>query len=129
GRAGSSEPRVEFAQRVGTYQLEHEIGMREYKTLDEARAVWGDLADQYWTGKSYDHEKELAGRTDPSTETYASISGATGDTTYFGSALVKSDKGIIVGTGYDKQGVRLNLGHRFSDALELNLSTNVVHSV
>jgi TonB-dependent starch-binding outer membrane protein SusC len=129
GRAGSSEPRVELSQRLGTYQLEHEIGMREYKTLDEARAVWGSLADQYWTGKSFDHEKELAGRTDPSTETYASISGATNDTTYFGSALVKSDKGIIIGTGYDKQGVRLNLGHRFSDALELNVSSNVVHSL
>jgi len=129
GRAGSAEPRMTFTQRVGTYQLEHELGMREYKTLEEARDVWHELADQYWTGKTYDHEKELAGRTDPSTETYASISGATGDTTYFASALVKGDKGIILGTGYDKQGVRLNLGHNFGDAVELNVTTNMIHSL
>ncbi|HEY8209370.1 MAG TPA: TonB-dependent receptor plug domain-containing protein, partial [Myxococcaceae bacterium] len=127
--AGGGQPRVEFAQRVGTYMLENKLGMRTYATLDEARAVWGSLADQYWTGKTYDHERELAGRVDPSTETYASISGAAGDTTYFGSALVKGDKGIILGTGYDKQGARLNLGHRFGDSLELNMSTNVIHSL
>ncbi|HVE85251.1 MAG TPA: SusC/RagA family TonB-linked outer membrane protein, partial [Myxococcales bacterium] len=56
-------------------------------------------------------------------------SGAAGATTYYASGILKGDKGIISGTGYDKQGLRLNLDRRLGDALELSLGTNVLHTL
>jgi TonB-linked SusC/RagA family outer membrane protein len=129
GRTGG-EPRVELAQRFGTYQLSHQLGARRFTSAAEAQAAFGAAAAQHYVdGVVYDHEKQLAGRSDLSTETFASLSGSAGNTTYYASALVKGDKGIIINTGYDKQALRLNLGHRFSEDLEVQLSSNLIHTL
>ncbi|HVE82610.1 MAG TPA: SusC/RagA family TonB-linked outer membrane protein, partial [Myxococcales bacterium] len=139
-----TDTRVELTQRFGTYQISKEMPTRTFTSEQEAVDVWGDVAKQYWEsggdpqrtypsgtpqGQSFDHQRQLAGRSDLSMETNASLSGSTGDTSYYFSTLVKSDKGVVINTGYDKQSARLNLNHKFSDALDLQLSTNVVHSL
>jgi TonB-linked SusC/RagA family outer membrane protein len=124
------QPRVDLTQRLGVYQLANKLGARQFETLEEAVAVHGDLAkDHYVPGRIYDHEQQLAGRQDLSHETLASFSGATGDTRYFASALVKNDEGIIANTGYEKQSFRLNLSHAFSDAFEISTNANLIHSL
>jgi TonB-dependent starch-binding outer membrane protein SusC len=130
-RAGTgSEPRVELAQRFGTYMLAKKNGVRAYGSVDDAVDAWGEEArDFYVQGRVFDHEEQLAGRRDLSTETYASFSGSTGDTSYFASGMVKSDKGIVINTGYDKQSARLNVNHRFGENLEVQLSSNILHSL
>nr|WP_254626662.1 SusC/RagA family TonB-linked outer membrane protein [Myxococcus sp. CA039A] len=127
GRAG--EPKFEITQRVGMYTLANKLGSRRFETVEEAVEQFGPNAAQYYTGKTYDHEAKLAGRRDLSTETLASVSGASGSTKYFASAMLRSDEGIIANTGYDKQSFRLNLGQSLGDAVDINVATNLIHTL
>ncbi|ATB28757.1 SusC/RagA family TonB-linked outer membrane protein [Melittangium boletus] len=128
GRAGAA-PKVDVTQRLGMYTLMNKLGARRVGSLDEAIAAFGPkAADYYVPGRYYDHEQQLAGRKDLSYETLASVSGAAGDTRYFVSAQVKDDKGIIANTGYQKQSFRLNLGQKLGPDIEVNASTNLVHT-
>jgi TonB-linked SusC/RagA family outer membrane protein len=129
GRAGT-EPRVDITQRVGLYTLANKIGARRFTSEEEAVAAFGEPAREYFQqGRFFDHEAELASRRDLSAETVASVSGAVNDTRYFGSALIKDDNGIIGNTGYEKQSFRLNVGQKFGDRVDVNVSGNLVHSL
>lgn len=129
GREGS-EPQVNLTQRLGMYTLANKIGSRQFNSLDEAVAAWGPQAAQYYQpGVTYDHEAELAGRRDLSYETIASVNGMSGNTRYFASAMAKDDKGIITNTGYQKQSFRLNLGQKLGDSVEVNIATNLLHTL
>lgn len=128
GRAGA--PRIDVTQRVGVYSLANKIGTRRFETLEEAQEAFGEAAAQYYVpGRTYDHEAALSGRRDLSTETLASVSGAVGDTRYFASAMVKNDEGIMANTGYEKQSFRLNLGQKLGDTVEINVATNLLHTL
>lgn len=126
GRAGSAA-RVELAQRVGFYALSKKLGLRRFTSAEEAESVFAG-GGAAWTPNFYDHEQELAGRVAPSFETVASVSGGGDRTTYFLSGLVKGDQGIIQNTGYDKQSLRINLGQRFGDRLDVNVGANLLHT-
>ena len=143
---GTATPRLELAQRFGTYHISKKLPVRTFGTFAEAYSVWGPIAcpagspvdvngdpdcsaDQRAPPGPFDHQEQLAGRSELSTETYASLAGGAGDTSYFASVLMKGDKGVVLNTGYDKQSARLNLSHKFSDALEAQISSNVIHSL
>ncbi|HEX8697716.1 MAG TPA: SusC/RagA family TonB-linked outer membrane protein [Myxococcaceae bacterium] len=142
GRAGT-EPRVDITQRVGLYTLANKLGSRTFNSEEEVIARFGGETNEdgspnlvgqkaleaFRQGKRFDHEAQLAGKRTPSTETVASVSGAIGDTRYFGSALIKDDNGIIGRTGYEKQSFRLNLGQKFGERVDVNASANLVHSL
>ncbi|QRK09709.1 SusC/RagA family TonB-linked outer membrane protein [Archangium violaceum] len=128
GKAGA--PKVDVTQRVGMYSLSNTLGSRVFRTREEVVERYGEeVAAQYWTGKTFDQEKLLAGRRDLSYETLASVSGTAGDTRYFASAMVKDDKGIIENTGYQKQSFRLNLGQKLGSDIEVNANANLVHTL
>jgi TonB-linked SusC/RagA family outer membrane protein len=128
GRAG--EPRVDITQRVGIYSLSNKMGSRVFEDVEEAVAQFGEKARQYYTPNTFfDHEQLVAGRSDLSTETLASMSGQAGNTRYFVSGLVKNDEGVVNNTGYEKQGLRLNLTQQLGEALEVNATANLLHSL
>ncbi|HYO65851.1 MAG TPA: SusC/RagA family TonB-linked outer membrane protein [Archangium sp.] len=128
GKAGA--PRVDVTQRVGMYSLSNTLGSRAFNSREEVVARYGEaVAAQHWTGKTFNQEALLAGRRDVSYETLASVSGTSGDTRYFASAMVKDDKGIIQNTGYQKQSFRLNLGQKLGTDFEVNASANLVHTL
>nr|WP_244172301.1 SusC/RagA family TonB-linked outer membrane protein [Myxococcus virescens] len=129
-RGRSSEPQFEVTQRLGMYTLANKLGTRRFNSAEEVRDTFGEAAVQYYEqGRRFDHEATLAGRRDLSSETLASVSGVTGNTKYFASAMIKNDEGIIANTGYEKQSFRLNLGQKLGDAVEVNVATNLVHSL
>ncbi|WP_307733732.1 SusC/RagA family TonB-linked outer membrane protein [Stigmatella ashevillensis] len=129
GKAGQ-DLRVDVTQRFGVYTLANTLGSRRYHSVDEAVGRYGEVAREYYQdGRVFDHEKQLSGRRDLSTETVASLSGAAGETRYFASALIKNDEGIIANTGYEKQSFRLNLGQKFGERIDVNAAANVVHSL
>lgn len=128
GKAGA--PQFALTQRVGAYQLANKLGTRQIDSLEEATEVFGaKAADYYQPGRIYDHEEQLAGNRKLSYETLASVSGTSGDTRYFASAMVKDDEGVITNTGYEKQTFRLNLGQKFGSSLEVNTATSFIHSL
>ncbi|MCA9737450.1 MAG: SusC/RagA family TonB-linked outer membrane protein [Gemmatimonadota bacterium] len=127
GREGA--PRYSFTQRVGTFDLANKLGLRVFDNVDEAVEAFGPrAADFFVPGQVYDHEEELAGNNPLSYETAASVSGGSGNTRYFASALLKHDGGIITGTYYDKQSLRLNLDQNLGSWATLGLNTNLIRS-
>ncbi|ACY18601.1 SusC/RagA family TonB-linked outer membrane protein [Haliangium ochraceum] len=127
GRPG--ETRVSVMQRFGTYVQASKLGSRTFNSLEEAVEVFGDqAADYYQDGRTYDHEELLAGNVGLGSETSASLSGGTEDTTYFASLMARRDPGIIENTGYEKQSMRINLSHKLSDRLRIAATANLVHS-
>lgn len=136
GKAGD-EPKIDVTQRFGVYTQAKKLGTRKFETRDEVIERYGEgelgqRAVSFWEqGNTFDHEAQLAGRKALSTETVASVSGASnnGNTRYFGSALIKNDEGIIQNSGYEKQSFRLNLGQKLGNLVDVNASANLIHSL
>jgi TonB-linked SusC/RagA family outer membrane protein len=127
GRQG--EPRTTVLQRFGTYMLSNKLGSRKFETMEEAVSVFGPTAAQYWReGETWDHEELLAGRERLASETAASLSGGTSTSTYYASAMIRRDPGIIANTGYEKQSLRLNLGQSVGRRLKIATTANLIHS-
>src|SRR5712672_485741 len=128
GRTG--ERRVNATQRLGVSKISNTLGSRTFNSLAEATAVWGASTPSFYTqGVSFDHEKELAGRTPLSSESVVDVSGGDEDTRYFASGLWKHDGGIIDNTGYGKQSVRANLDQDFGTRLNFSLQTDATKSL
>ena len=129
-RGQSGAPRVNLMQRFGMYSLSNTLGARTYDDMAEAVAVWGPPAANFFQqGRAFDHEDQLAGRNDLSSETVADVSGGGENTRYFVSGVWKNDEGIIANTGFERQSLRANLDQRFSDRVSLNVSTNVIRTL
>jgi TonB-linked SusC/RagA family outer membrane protein len=128
GRSG--ERRLDATQRIGWSKISNTLGSRSFNSLADATAAWGPSAATYYQqGVTFDHEKELAGRTPVSGESVVNISGGDSDTRYFASGLWKHDGGIIANTGYGKQSVRANLDQDFGQRLSLSIQTNATTSL
>ena len=80
-------------------------------------------------GVTFDHERELAGKSGLSSESVVDLSGGDADTRYFASGLWKHDGGIIDNTGYGKQSVRANLDQDFGKRLNFSLQTDATKSL
>jgi TonB-dependent SusC/RagA subfamily outer membrane receptor len=129
GRPGPA--RVDVTQRFGVFDLSNKMEYLTYEdaTEEEIEDLFGAAGlEAFRRGQFFDHEEELAGENDLSTETVVSVSGGDENTTYYASGLIKNDEGIIKNTGYENQSLRLNLGQRFSNRLNVNVYSNLVHS-
>jgi TonB-dependent starch-binding outer membrane protein SusC len=135
-RGQPGAPRVSVTQRFGQYRLSNTLGMRQW-TRSEAVGAFGlseAQANEFFLSDGrprqvLDHERELAGRQELSTETSFSISGGGGDTRYFVSGLWQNDEGIIRRTGFEKQSLRLNLDQQLGSRVRVGANTNILHSV
>jgi TonB-linked SusC/RagA family outer membrane protein len=126
GRTGA--PEVRATQRFGYYQLSNTLGARKFKTSAEAVSVWGASASTFFTGATYDHEKELAGNTPLSAETLIDLSGGSDNTKYYVSGAWKDDGGVIKNTGFERQSLRANLNQRFGSRVNLDVGSNVLRT-
>jgi TonB-linked SusC/RagA family outer membrane protein len=132
-RGQSSEPRFNVTQRLGFFELAHELGARAFGDSADAVTVFGDSAraGQICRGGCpvFDHEQELAGQHDLSYESAVDAGGGSENTHYYFSGLAKKDAGIIQNTGFWKQSIRANIDQRPSNRLAVSLRTNFVHTL
>lgn len=140
-RGTPGKPQYQLSQGVGFSELSKEWGSRDF-TLATATATYcgsnpsascaaniGQYFDDDGTAKNvYDHEKELAGGRPLSNRTELSIRGGSDKTTYFVSGLLQHDGGVVKGTYYDKQAIRVNLDQAATPKLNFHLSTYFDHS-
>ena len=139
----SGRPIFNVIQRVGTYDLANKIGSRRF-TLEEALEYAGanepDPDDRVMTAEEVeaayaacggfcDNEEQLYGENELSYETSLSLRGGTDVTRYFASGLIKRDEGIMQGTGYSKQSLRVNLGQQLNSRLNLDVTSFLMHSL
>lgn len=127
-RGEPGEARVDFRQRFGLWFPANTLGARQYETEQEAVDKFGELARDYYTGETYDHEAELTSQRELSYETSISVHGGSDDTGYYTSLFIKDDAGIIPGTGYEKQSFRVRLDHEFSDRISVTTWVNAIHA-
>jgi len=129
-RGSEGKPQINFSQRVGFFDLSNTVGSRVFNSEQEAVDAFGPVAAEHFiAGQTYDNEAAIADRNDVSLESSFSLSGGNEGTQYFVSALVKDDQGIIANTGYQKQSFRANLNQEISPRVDLDFTSNLVHSV
>ncbi len=133
GRAGKTA--FSLTQRFGVSRLANEVGVRTFKTAQEAIDARGSTASDYlsqFNGQlpgPFDLEKQLAPGNAPGLETSLSMSGGNDQTRFYASGLAHKEDGIVTGTYYDKYTMALNLDQNLSDRMALELRTNALHTM
>ncbi|MEP6691809.1 MAG: SusC/RagA family TonB-linked outer membrane protein [Gemmatimonadaceae bacterium] len=139
-RGSANAPRVQLTQRVGQYRVDRLLGSRRYlndsSALDASnfngggaaataavRAACTATSCQY-----FDYQKDLYGKTSPSFETIATLSGGTQDTKYYASVTNKYDAGTQINTGDKRQSLRVNLDQNLGTRLTATVGLNVSRS-
>ncbi|MGH7572864.1 MAG: SusC/RagA family TonB-linked outer membrane protein, partial [Gemmatimonadota bacterium] len=123
--------RINVTQRLGVFDLSEKLDLLTYEGASEAKidSVFGAAAlESFRQGQFFDHEEELAGRHELSTETIVSMSGGDENTSFYASGLVKNDEGVVINTGYEQQSLRLNLEQLIGDRWEIAVNTNLLHT-
>ncbi len=91
--------------------------------------MFDQVADANGNYQIQDFEDQMYGHEGSIYELNFSARGGSDKTAFFISGYSLDDEGIIERTGYVKNGVRLNLDHRFTNRIRLSVATNFVKSV
>ena len=121
-RGKLGKPQVSFSQVIGLRSPTQLLGLRDY-TQEQITALGGPNNPTL-----NDYEAELFDHTRVSTTTRFSTSGANEKTDYFFGATHRDEPGLVDNTGYKKSSVRLNIGQRFTDWLDLYVTSNYINS-
>jgi TonB-linked SusC/RagA family outer membrane protein len=121
-RGKLGRPQTSFSQVVGFRSPTQLLGIRDY-TQAQITALGGPS-----NAVLRDYEAEVFDKTRVSSTTRFSTSGANENTDYFFGATHRNEPGLVDNTGYTKSSVRLNIGQRFNDWLDLYVTTNYINS-
>ncbi|WP_353777334.1 SusC/RagA family TonB-linked outer membrane protein [Winogradskyella sp. 3972H.M.0a.05] len=121
-RGKLGKPKVSFSQTLGLRSPTQLLGLRDWDP-DEIVAFGGPA-----NATLRDYEAELFDHTRVSTTSRFTTSGATENTDYFFGVTHKNEPGLVDNTGYKKSSIRLNVGQRFNDWLDLYVTTNYINS-
>lgn len=134
-RGQNGRPAFNFAQRVGTFQLQknRKLDLRCFSQAD-ALAFEGvesveDLAGGMYAG-CVDPQDQFYKAESPSYQTTLGLRGGTaGGTTYFVSGLGQRDNAIQRGTYYGKQSITANVGQTVGSRLTVQANNNFLHTL
>ncbi|MCC6318483.1 MAG: SusC/RagA family TonB-linked outer membrane protein [Gemmatimonadaceae bacterium] len=136
-RGSGGAPRFNLTQRVGTFTLMNNPGSRHWKNAQQVLDFYGGNADAVPVINAnctpncpyYDMVDQLFGRSDPSYETVATLTGGFGSNSrYFVSANNKDEQGTAVNTYAKRQGIRANVDHSIGSKINLSVGTNILRS-
>lgn len=122
---------LDLNQRFGSARLSNKLGLRCFASgADIVAAGFDSTGFGASTNKCHDYEQELYGEHPLNYQTIASLRGGTAaGTTYFISGLVQHDGGLVRNDFYNKQSLRVNVGHTYSSRLKLNANIEGIHSL
>ncbi|WP_343669306.1 SusC/RagA family TonB-linked outer membrane protein [Chitinophaga sp.] len=141
----SGKTKVSLNQELGFVKVRHLMGVRQF-TAETAADLAGSadntdpaviarreayktqFNDARSAGKIFDYEKEMFGHTGQVLNTNLSISGGGDKTTFYLSGNRRQEDGIVKGTGYFNNSVRLNIDHKLSDRVSFGVTTNYIYS-
>ncbi|HEV2751903.1 MAG TPA: SusC/RagA family TonB-linked outer membrane protein [Gemmatimonadales bacterium] len=131
GQAGGA-PQFELSQGVGVAEISHELGARVFRDsveVDQTYGAFGSLCNlPGGLCPVYNQEDVVAGSKPILSRTSGSIRGGSETTRYYVSGLWDVEPGIIGNTGYSKHSLRVNVDQLIGSHIDLNFSTNLVHS-
>ncbi|CAL2102529.1 SusC/RagA family TonB-dependent receptor precursor [Tenacibaculum sp. 190130A14a] len=122
-RGKSGKARVTFSQTLGLRSPTRLLGLRDWDQ-SEITALGGPQNPTL-----RDYEAELFDHTRVSTTTRFTTSGGSEKTDYFFGATYKDEPGLVENTGYKKTSIRLNIGQKFTDWLDLYVTSNYINSI
>lgn len=125
GRAGRT--RVSLSQTSGILRPLRLLGTRDW-TPELIEEEFGATERAAFEQQNFNYESELFDRTGYLNTTRLNVSGGNAKTSFFVGGTFKSEDGLVENTGYEKSSGRLNLTHRFTDWLQLDVSNNYINS-
>ena len=121
--------------KAGTFTPANSLNLRSFPTAASAEAWYNAYKaspSSPWNPAMYQGnnniQNQVFGGGQASYEGDLSVRGQNNQTQYYASLVSKYDNGLMVNTGYNKQGGRLNLTQGFSDAITGNLNMYFAHS-
>jgi len=128
GRQGKTK--VSFSQDLGVTTVRRLLGTRPLTEEIVQQQGWdvNEYKAAVAAGKIYDYEKEIYGQTGFATNSVIRVTGGNEKTSFYFSAGHKEEQGIIKGTGYRNNNIRLNLDHRLTDNIKFGISTNYINT-
>jgi TonB-linked SusC/RagA family outer membrane protein len=131
-RGSAGQPRFSVSQSVGFNTIIKKLGARDFtaQTAEDAFGTTG-LAlfnDAQSSGRFLDYEELMYGQEGMLSRTQISTSFGNQSTSFYISGSLQDDEGIIPTTGYKKQSIRANLDHRFTNNLNVKVSSNYIRS-
>ncbi|NLR79826.1 SusC/RagA family TonB-linked outer membrane protein [Chitinophaga eiseniae] len=141
----SGKTKISINQETGFVKERHLLGVRTFTpetaadlagTADnpdpavqaKRAALKAQFNDAKSAGKIYDYEREMYGQTGLLLNTNVSVSGGGDKTTFYLSGNRRQEQGIIKGTGYFNNSLRLNVDHKINDRISLGVTTNYIGS-
>lgn len=119
---------VSFSQTIGMISATKLLGDRGWSE-EKVRDVFGESeVDRFRQNGYNDYEEELYGGSGLLSTSRLEVYGGTNKTRYLIGGTYKNDDGLVDRTGYEKAAIRVNVGHRFNDWLDVDVSTNYINS-
>lgn len=127
-KGNSGETKISVSQNLGITRPIRLLGTRDWD-VDLVRETFGDQEAQRFEAIPFtDYEAELYDRTGILSTTRVEVSGGDGKTSFFVGGTYKNDDGIVRNTGYEKASGRVNIGHRITDWLNIDVTSNFIDS-
>ncbi|GAA3601161.1 SusC/RagA family TonB-linked outer membrane protein [Flavivirga amylovorans] len=129
-RGKQGKTKIKFSQAVGWNEAINLLGTRNW-TEELAESVHGEGAlftAAQNAGRLVDWEDEIYGEKGFITNTNLSVSGGNEKTSFFSSFTSNEEDGIVKNTGADKKSFRLNVDHKITDHIKLDLTGNYISS-
>lgn len=130
-KRGEKGFRVNFDQNIGQTSMINPLGQRQWDEQKVQQYVPDELNNFIQArdnGQIFDYERELYGHRGRLLNSHLSVSGGSDKTSFYSSFLLKDEEGIVKNTGYEKTSFRLNLAHKITDRIRLNLGGNYIQS-
>ena len=136
-RGKEGKTKINFSQDLGFEKVSKLIGVRQFTaqsaaSLSQDSARSAALVQQFTEAKNaghiYDYEKELFGKTGFLRNSVLSLTGGNDKTSFYFSAGLKDEQGIVARTGYQNKSIRLNVDHKITDKIKIGISTNFINS-
>ncbi|MCI0694210.1 SusC/RagA family TonB-linked outer membrane protein [candidate division KSB1 bacterium] len=129
-RGYAGRPRIDVTQQIGFSSILNKLGTRKFtaQTAEETNGASGRQQFEQNGGRFIDQEEVLYGETGRLAETTVSLRGGSENTQFFVSGLLQDENGIVKKTGYQKYSGKVNVSHRFSPRLSVDVFSNFLRS-
>ena len=131
-RGKGGKPEFSASQSIGITTISNKLGQRTFtaETADRSfgapgLALFNEAQQQ---DRFLDYEELLYGQEGMLSTTRLSSSFGDESTSFYVSGSLQDDEGIIETTGYEKQSIRANVDHQFTDKFNVAVSSSYIHS-
>ena len=123
----NQDTRVSLSQTLGFSTPTRLLGTRGWDRAKVESVFGAGDAALFDLNGEIDYEKEVFDNQPLQAISALSVSGGSEKTKFYVSGTYRDQGGIVDNTGYQKYSFRANIGHKLTDRLTLNLSTQYIH--